>query len=46
MLAIDIHRIKDPKKGSYVQGKNPLDYWFIENNGRKVYFSEMYETYD
>ena len=46
MLAIDIHRIKDPQKGSDVQGKNPLDYWYIEKNGRKVYFSEMYETYD
>ena len=46
MLAIDIHRIKYPQKGSDVQGKNPLDYWSIEKNGRKVYFSEMYETYD
>ncbi|HEC60525.1 hypothetical protein LCGC14_1102620 [marine sediment metagenome] len=46
MLAIDIHRIKDPQKGSDVQGKNPLDYWSIKKNGRKVYFSEMYETYD
>ncbi|HFQ4887183.1 TPA: TIR domain-containing protein [Vibrio vulnificus] len=46
ILAIDIHRIKDPQKGADIQGKNPLDYWFIEKNGRKVYFSEMYETYD
>lgn len=46
ILAIDIHRVKDPQKGADIQGKNPLDYWFIEKNGRKVYFSEMYETYD
>lgn len=46
ILAIDIHRIKDPQKGVDVQGKNPLDYWFIERDGRKVYFSAMYETYD
>ena len=46
ILAIDIHRVKDPQKGADTQGKNPLDYWFIEKNGRKVYFSEMYETYD
>lgn len=46
ILAIDIHRVKDPQKGADIQGKNPLDYWFIERNGRKVYFSEMYETYD
>lgn len=46
MLAIDIHRIKDPQKGTDVQGKNPLDYWSIEKDGRKVYFSEIYKTYD
>jgi Cft2 family RNA processing exonuclease len=46
MLAIDIHRIKDPQKGTDVQGKNPLDYWSIERDGRKVYLSEIYETYD
>ncbi|MBW3197231.1 TIR domain-containing protein [Marinobacter nauticus] len=46
ILAIDIHRIKDPQKGSDVKGKNPLDCWFIEKDGRKVYFSEMYQTYD
>ncbi|KUJ00523.1 TIR domain-containing protein [Vibrio sp. MEBiC08052] len=46
ILAIDIHRIKDPQKGSDTQGKNPLDYWSIEKNGRKVCFSELYETYD
>jgi Cft2 family RNA processing exonuclease len=46
ILAIDIHRIRDPQKGSDTQGRNPLDYWFVEKNGRKVYFSEMYKTYD
>lgn len=46
ILAIDIHRIKDPQKGSDVKGKNPLDFWSIEKDGRKVYFSEMYQTYD
>jgi hypothetical protein len=46
IIAIDIHRIKDPHKGSDVQGKNPLDYWYVEGNGRKTYFSEIYSTYD
>lgn len=46
ILAIDIHRIKDPQTGVDIQGKNPLNYWSIEKDGRKVYFSEMYETYD
>ncbi|MCX5512846.1 TIR-like domain-containing protein [Kaistia algarum] len=46
ILAIDIHRIKDPQLGADVQGKNPLDYWHIEQNGRKVPFSSLYSTYD
>jgi Cft2 family RNA processing exonuclease len=46
ILAIDIHRIKDPQTGVDIQGKNPLNCWSVEKDGRKVYFSEMYETYD
>ena len=46
MLAIDIHRIKDPQLGEDVQGRNPLDYWSAERNGRKVPFSSLYSTYD
>ena len=46
ILAIDIHNVKDPQKGADTKGKNPLDYWFVEKNGCKTYFSEMYETYD
>lgn len=46
ILAIDIHRIKDPQLGADVQGRNPLDYWTVERNGRKVLFSSLYSTYD
>lgn len=46
ILAIDIHKIKDPQLGGDLQGKNPLDYWHIEQNGRKVPFSTIYKTYD
>lgn len=46
ILAIDIHKVKDPQLGSDTQGKNPLDYWEIERNGRKVPFSGIYKTYD
>jgi hypothetical protein len=38
--------VKDPQLGTDVQGKNPLDYWYIERNGRKLTFSEMYSSYD
>ena len=46
ILAIDIHKVKDPKLGADVQGKNPLDYWTVEQNGRKLPFSSIYKTYD
>lgn len=46
LLAIDIHRVKDPQNGPDVQGKNPLDYWSTERNGRKIPFSSLYSTYD
>jgi hypothetical protein len=46
ILAIDIHNMKDPRFGTDVQGKNPLDYWSVEQNGRNSPFSRLYETYD
>ncbi|MGE0737517.1 MAG: TIR domain-containing protein, partial [Alphaproteobacteria bacterium] len=46
IVAIDIHNVKDPQLGTDVQGKNPLDYWTVEQNGRKVPFTSLYETYD
>jgi hypothetical protein len=46
ILAIDIHNIRDPQSGVDVQGANPLGYWHIERGGRKVYFTELYKSYD
>ncbi|MCY1644070.1 MULTISPECIES: TIR domain-containing protein [Methylobacteriaceae] len=46
LLAIDIHKVKDPQLGADVQGKNPLSYWSVEQNGQKVPFSSLYKTYD
>jgi len=46
ILAIDIHSVKDPMVGADVQGKNPLDHWQVEKDGRKVSFSSLYKSYD
>src|SRR4051812_23003091 len=46
ILAIDIHKIKDPQLGADAPGRNPLDYWQVEQGGRKVSFSSLYKTYD
>jgi hypothetical protein len=46
ILAIDIHRIKDPQHGADVQGLNPLTHWQVTENGRNVAFTSLYRTYD
>ena len=46
MMGVYIHNVKDPQTGTCSKGKNPFDYWYIEENGRKKYFSEIYPTYD
>lgn len=42
ILAIDIHNIRDPLTGVDRPGRNPLEYWSIENKS----FATMYRTYD
>lgn len=46
IVGIYIHNVKDPQLGTDYRGQNPLDYWSITKNDRKVAFSEMYRTYD
>lgn len=46
ILAIDIHGVKDPQHGADVQGKNPLDYWHITQNGAEVPLSRLYRSYN
>lgn len=46
IIAIDIHRVKDPQLGTDIQGVNPLKYWSVKKEGQEVLFSEIYETYD
>jgi hypothetical protein len=42
ILAIDIHNVKDPQLGASSQGRNPLDYWSVEQRS----FANLYRTYD
>ena len=46
LLAIDIHSVRDPQHGADVQGKNPLSYWQVDQNGRNVPLSSLYQAYD
>jgi hypothetical protein len=42
ILAIDIHNVRDPLRGTDPQGRNPLEHWSI--NGKP--FTSIYRTYD
>jgi hypothetical protein len=46
IVAIDIHSIKDPQRGSDYQGSNPLDYWSVKRNGMSVPMSSLYQSYE
>jgi hypothetical protein len=46
MLGIYIDNMKDQHRRTDVKGKIPFATWSVERNGRKVYFSELYPTYD
>ncbi len=46
ILAIDIHRVKDPQTGEDLPGRNPLAYWRVESGGRQVTLDKLYSTYD
>ena len=46
LLGIYIHKLKDKDGKVDYKGKNPFDNLYIERNGRKVYLSEIYPTYD
>ncbi len=46
MLAIDIHNVKDPQTGTDKQGRNPLEYWSVTENGVSRSFDKIYSSYE
>lgn len=46
LLGIYIHNLKDEDGKTDLKGKNPFDNFYIEKDGRYVYFSVIYTTYD
>jgi len=46
MLGVYIHKLKNFEGRTDTRGSNPFDKWSITRNGRKVFFSELYSTYD
>ena len=46
LLGVYIHKLKNKDGEVDYKGKNPFDNLYVEKDGRKVYFSEIYSTYD
>lgn len=46
MLGIYIHNLKDVNGNKDTKGTNPFDYFYVERDGEKVYFSSLYPVYD
>jgi hypothetical protein len=46
LLGIFIHNKKDKDGNKCKKGRNPFSDWYIEKNGKKIYFSDIYKTYD
>jgi hypothetical protein len=47
LLGIFIHQLRDKDKKTTIKGKNPFDDLLYDTkNGKKVYFSSVYKTYD
>ena len=46
LLGVYIHNIKDKYGYSDTKGGSPFDYFYIEQDGKRVYLSEIYPLYD
>lgn len=46
LLGVYIHNIEDQYGYTDTKGDNPFDYFYIDQDGKKVYLSEIYPTYD
>lgn len=46
LLGVYIHNIPDNSGRTDAKGQNPFDIFYIERDGGKKYFSELYPTYD
>ncbi|MBI3916311.1 MAG: TIR domain-containing protein [Betaproteobacteria bacterium] len=46
ILGIWVHRVKDMSGYVSTKGANPFDQFYIEEDGRKKYLSEIYPAYD
>ena len=46
LLGIHISGIRNRFGQTDFRGNNPLDNWYVKKNNRKVFFSDIFKTYD
>ena len=46
LLGIYVHNLKDKEQRTSKKGRNPFNELFIIDKGKKIYYSEIFETYD
>ena len=46
MIGVYLNNVKDPHNGTDKRGRNPFEYWTIEQGGRKILLSSIYPVYD
>lgn len=46
IIAIDIHRVRDPRSGADIAGQNPLAHITTVRNGSAIALSKLYPSYD
>lgn len=46
LLGVYIHNIRDQNQRTEPMGENPFNRIYIERNGQRIYFSQIYSTYD
>lgn len=46
ILGVRIHNIKNKNGFTSMRGKNPLSKWYVDTDRGRVFFTQMYSTYD
>jgi len=46
LIGIFIHQLKDKDEKTTTKGRNPFNDWHVTMDGKKVYLTSMYKTYD
>ncbi|MBI2193349.1 MAG: TIR domain-containing protein [Planctomycetes bacterium] len=46
LVGVFIHNMRDRYQQTAIRGQNPLDAFWVQQDGKKAYLSQMFSTYD